>query len=61
MSDREYLNSGTLFHNAVKKNPKAPDYQAWQARHRQRESKAAVGWLEKDFSQGNHVPFLECQ
>jgi hypothetical protein len=27
MSDREYLNSGTLFHNAVKKNPKAPDYQ----------------------------------
>ena len=27
MSDREYLNSGTLFQNLVKKNPKAPDYQ----------------------------------
>lgn len=27
MSDREYLNSGTLFQNIVKKNPKAPDYQ----------------------------------
>lgn len=25
--DREYLNSGTLFANKVKKNPKAPDYQ----------------------------------
>lgn len=23
---REYLNSGTLFSNTVKKNPKAPDY-----------------------------------
>jgi len=22
----EYTNSGTLFHNSVKKNPKAPDY-----------------------------------
>ncbi len=27
MSDREYLNSGVLFQNKVKKNPKAPDYQ----------------------------------
>ncbi len=27
MSDREYVNSGTLFQNKVKKNPKAPDYQ----------------------------------
>lgn len=27
MADREYLNSGTLFQNRVKKNPKAPDYQ----------------------------------
>lgn len=25
--EREYLNSGTLFVNKVKKNPKAPDYQ----------------------------------
>ena len=24
--DREYLNSGTLFANKVKKNPKSPDY-----------------------------------
>ena len=27
MADREYLNSGTLFQNKVKKNPKSPDYQ----------------------------------
>lgn len=27
MADREYLNSGTLFQNTVKKNPKSPDYQ----------------------------------
>ena len=27
MSDREYVNSGTLFQNKVKKSPKAPDYQ----------------------------------
>ena len=27
MADREYLNSGTLYQNKVKKNPKSPDYQ----------------------------------